>query len=204
MLVLMGGGTASGKTSIATEYAARIDALLIHHDRYYKDIPHPLGYNFDEPDALDNNLLAEHMALLRAGLPANLPKYDFPSHSRLPETEIVYPKPIIIIEGILVLAIPELTQYADICVFVDAPSDIRLCRRLNRDVLERQRSIESVLAQYLNTVRPMHNLHIEPSKSKAHVQLDGTVPIEQSVRELSDFVSGFQNKQNSRSNIDEY
>ena len=204
MLVLMGGGTASGKTSIATEYAVRIDALLIHHDRYYKDIPHPLGYNFDEPDALDNTLLAEHMALLRAGLPANLPKYDFPSHSRLPETEIVYPKPIIIIEGILVLAIPELVQYADICVFVDAPSDIRLCRRLNRDVLERQRSIESVLAQYLNTVRPMHNLHIEPSKSRAHVQLDGTVPIEQSVRELSDFVSGFQNKQNSRSNIDKY
>ena len=202
MLVLMGGGTASGKTSIATEYAAQIDDLLIHHDRYYKDIPHPLGYNFDEPDALDNSLLAQHMALLQAGFPAKLPKYDFPSHSRLLETEIVYPKPIIIIEGILVLAIPELVQYADICVFVDAPSDIRLCRRLKRDVLERQRSIESVLAQYLNTVRPMHNLHIEPSKSKAHVKLDGTVPIEQSVRQLSDYVSGYHTKQNSRSTND--
>ena len=85
---------------------------------------------FDEPDALDNALLAEHMAQLRAGQPAHLPKYDFPSHFRLPETECVYPKPIIIIEGILVLAIPELVKHADICVFVDAPADIRLCRRL--------------------------------------------------------------------------
>ena len=188
MLLLMGGGTASGKTSIASEYAAQIDALLIHHDRYYRDIPHPLGYNFDEPDALDNALLAEHMAQLRAGQPAHLPKYDFPSHSRLPETECVYPKPIIIIEGILVLAIPELVKHADICVFVDAPADIRLCRRLNRDVLERQRSIESVLSQYLNTVRPMHNLHIEPSRASANIELNGTVPISESVRHLASFV----------------
>ena len=126
MLLLMGGGTASGKTSIASEYAAKIDALLIHHDRYYRDIPHPLGYNFDEPKALDNELLAEHMKLLRSGKPAQLPLYDFPSHARLPETEQVFPKPIIIIEGILVLAIPELVQHADICAFVDAPRSLRI------------------------------------------------------------------------------
>ena len=199
MLLLMGGGTASGKTSIASEYAAKIDALLIHHDRYYRDIPHPLGYNFDEPEALDNDLLAEHMKRLRAGKPAQLPCYDFPSHARLPETEQVFPKPIIIIEGILVLAIPELVQHADICVFVDAPADIRLCRRLNRDVLERQRSIESVLSQYLNTVRPMHNLHIEPSKSLADIVLDGTIPISESVDKLGKFVS-FYSDHNSKVN----
>ena len=195
MLLLMGGGTASGKTSIASDYAAKVDALLIHHDRYYRDIPHPSGYNFDEPEALDNALLAEHMQLLNAGKAADLPCYDFPSHSRLERTERVYPKPLIIIEGILVLAIPELVQHADLCVFVEAPADIRLCRRLNRDVLERQRSIESVLSQYLNTVRPMHNLHIEPSRSIANIVLDGTIPISESVSRLIDFVNSYQTKE---------
>lgn len=188
MLLLMGGGTASGKTSIASDYAKKVDALLIHHDRYYRDIPHPLGYNFDEPKALDNELLSQHMHHLSLGQPVDLPVYDFPSHSRLKKTERVYPKPIIIIEGILVLAIPELIQHADICVYVDAAADVRLCRRLRRDVLERQRSIDSVLEQYLNTVRPMHNQYIEPSKSLANLVLNGLAPIEKSVEELDEFL----------------
>lgn len=192
MLLLMGGGTASGKTTIASDYADQVGALLIHHDRYYRDIPHPLGYNFDEPEALDNELLSQHMHRLSLGYPVDLPVYDFPSHSRLKKTERVYPKPIIIIEGILVLAIPELTQHADICVYVEAPADVRLCRRLRRDVLERQRSIDSVLEQYLNTVRPMHNQYIEPSKSLANLVLNGMAPIKESVEELGLFVKNKQ------------
>lgn len=189
MLLLMGGGTASGKTSIASAYATQVEALLIHHDRYYRDIPHPLGYNFDEPAALDNELLAHHMHQLSIGQPADLPVYDFPSHARLKQTERVYPKSIIIVEGILVLAIPELVRYADACVYVEAPADIRLCRRLGRDVLQRQRSVESVLNQYINTVRPMHEKHIEPSKKNASLILDGTIPISKSVEQLESFIT---------------
>ena len=179
-IVLIAGGTASGKTTIAKEVAHRIDAVLIHHDRYYKDIPHPRGYNFDEPDALDNMLLAQHIRQLKNGQSADLPIYDFPTHSRLPQTETIQPRPIIIIEGILVLSDPELRSLGDLCVFVDAPADIRLTRRIRRDVLERGRDVESVLEQYLNTVRPMHNIHIAPCQEYTSVLLDGTVPISQS------------------------
>ena len=179
-IVLITGGTASGKTTIAKDLAKRIDAVLIHHDRYYKDIPHPRGYNFDEPDALDNMLLAKHIRQLKAGQAANLPIYDFPTHSRLPQTETITPRPIIIIEGILVMSDPELRALGDLCVFVDAPADIRLTRRIRRDVLERGRDVESVLEQYLNTVRPMHNIHIAPCQEYTSILLDGTVPVSQS------------------------
>ena len=179
-IVLIAGGTASGKTTIAKNLAKRIDAVLIHHDRYYKDIPHPRGYNFDEPDALDNMLLAKHIRQLKAGQSANLPIYDFPTHSRLPQMEPINPRPIIIIEGILVMSDPELRALGDLCVFVDAPADIRLTRRIRRDVLERGRDVESVLEQYLNTVRPMHNIHIAPCQEYTSILLDGTVPISQS------------------------
>jgi uridine kinase len=107
----------------------------------------------------------------------------------------VHPRPIIIIEGILVLAIPEIVQYADACVYVDAPADIRLCRRLRRDVLERKRNVDSVLEQYLNTVRPMHEKHIEPSMKNAQLLLDGTVPIAKSVEKLDAFINDLKKNQ---------
>jgi len=179
-ILLIAGGTASGKTTIARAVANRIDAVLIHHDRYYKDIPHPKGYNFDEPAALDNQLLATHIRQLKSGQPADLPVYHFPTHARLSQTERIEPRPIIIIEGILVMSDPELRNLGDICAFVDAPADIRLTRRIRRDVVERGRDVESVLEQYIKTVRPMHNIHIEPCKEYASIFLDGTIPIAQS------------------------
>ena len=181
IILLMAGGTASGKTTIATELSKRLNAVLVHHDRYYKDIPHPRGYNFDEPAALESDLLATHIQLLKEGKPAKLPIYDFSTHSRISKTELVYPSPIIIVEGILVMSVPELRALADLCVFVDAPADIRLIRRIRRDVVERGRDVEGVLAQYISTVRPMHERHIAPCKDLASILLNGTAPIEESV-----------------------
>ena len=183
-ILLMAGGTASGKTTIATQLAKRLNAVLVHHDRYYKDIPHPRGYNFDEPKALENTLLASHIKLLKKGKPARLPIYDFSTHCRSPQTELVSPSPIIIVEGILVMAVPELRELADLCVFVEAPADVRLIRRIKRDVLERGRDFVGVLAQYISTVRPMHEQHIAPCKDLASIVLDGTAPIEDNVNTL--------------------
>ncbi|MEC7985196.1 MAG: uridine kinase [Myxococcota bacterium] len=188
-VILIAGGTASGKTTIATAFAAQNPhSVLIHHDRYYKDIPHPRGYNFDEPNALDSAHLAKDIQSLKKGTFAELPVYDFSRHARSMQTERIYPKPIIIVEGILVLAAPELYPLADGCVFVDAPDDIRLIRRIRRDVVERGRNVEGVLEQYLQTVRPMHHQHVLPSKRKASLHLDGQAPVAESVRRLQEYI----------------
>ena len=190
IILLMAGGTASGKTTIASALAKRLNAVLIHHDRYYKDIPHPRGYNFDEPDALENTLLAAHIRQLKNGTQAELPVYDFATHSRTTQIETVFPSSIIIVEGILVMSVPELRALADVCVYVDAPDDIRLVRRMRRDIVERGRDVEGVLFQYLSTVRPMHELHIAPCKDKASLVLDGTTPIEENVEKLVHMLTG--------------
>ena len=184
-IIVIAGGTASGKTTIANQFAQQYDALVIHHDRYYKDIPHPEGYNFDEPEALDNQLLVQNIASLKQGNPAHLPIYDFPSHSRLAETEKIHPRELIIVEGILTLAVPEVREIGDFLIYVNAPDDIRLARRLQRDVVDRGRSVDSVLKQYMNTVRPMHNLHVLPSKKYASLELDGLSDVQSSVDKLS-------------------
>jgi len=150
---------------------------VLNHDRYYKDIPHPKGFNFDEPNALDNALLISHIEKLKRGMSIEAPIYDFPTHSRSTDTERIDPKPHILIEGILTLAVPEIQRLADLCLFVEAPDDIRLIRRLQRDVLYRGRNVEEVLQQYLHTVRPMHLLHIAPTKSMADLVLDGPAPV---------------------------
>ena len=184
-ILLMAGGTASGKSTLAHELNKRIhDSVLIQHDRYYKDIPHPKGYNFDEPDALDNALLAKHIALLKSGKSAFTPIYDFPTHMRTKEVEEIKPQKLIIIEGILVMSVPEIVQQSDITIFVDAPADIRLARRIRRDVVERGRDVEGVLEQYFSTVRPMHLLHIEPHKNKADLVINGTRPIDESIQKI--------------------
>ena len=183
-IIVMAGGTASGKTSIAAEFAHRYDCLIIHHDRYYKDILFPPDANFDEPDALDNDLLSEHLKALKQGLVVELPIYDFPTHRRLKTTDRTEPKELIIVEGILTLAAPEIADQGDIHIFVEAPDDIRLARRLQRDVVERGRSVEGVITQYMATVRPMHNLHVKPSQSRAEISLDGTIPLTESVAQM--------------------
>ena len=195
LVVLIAGGTASGKTTIAKAFAAQNpDAVLIHHDRYYKDIPHPRGYNFDEPAALDSAHLAKDIQRLKKGLAADLPVYDFAKHARSKETERVESKPILLVEGILVLAAPELYPLADLCVFVDAPDDIRLIRRIRRDVVERGRNVEGVMEQYIRTVRPMHLLHVLPSRAKASLYLNGQVSVEESVQALQAHIHTFSSK----------
>ena len=173
-VVLISGGTASGKTTLAGELVRTTEALLVTHDRYYRDIPYPRGFNFDHPDALDTELLEEHIGLLKSGHSVELPVYDFATHSRLQRTEYMKSGPLLIVEGILVLTSDILVRAADLIIYVDAPDDIRLMRRIRRDVAERGRTVESVLDQYMMTVRPMHETYVLPGREKADLILDGT------------------------------
>jgi uridine kinase len=145
---------------------------VLDHDAYYRDLSHlPLenriGYNFDHPDALETALMRAHLDQLIAGSPIEKPVYDFKSYTRSDKTQTVEPRPVIIVEGILVLAEKLLLEKMDIKIYVDTADDIRLLRRIRRDIHERGRSIDSVLAQYERTVRPMHIEFVEPSKRKA-------------------------------------
>ncbi|HYY43137.1 MAG TPA: uridine kinase [Pyrinomonadaceae bacterium] len=177
MIIGICGGTGSGKTTVANKILESVstnDVAFLQQDSYYRNRAElPLDYrqqvNFDHPDAIDNDLLIEHLRALKAGQAVALPLYDFRQHVRLPETERVEPKLIIILEGILIFAEPRLLAEMDIKVFVDTPDDIRFIRRLRRDVAERGRTVDSVIEQYLATVRPMHMQFVEPSKRVADV-----------------------------------
>ena len=177
MIIGICGGTGSGKTTVANRILETVSAdevLFIQQDLYYRNLKDmPLDYrnaaNFDHPDAVDNELLINHLKKLRAGEPVELPIYDFRTHTRLPDTTRINPKPIVIVEGILIFAEPRLLELMDIKVFVDTPDDIRFIRRLQRDIAERGRTVDSVIEQYLATVRPMHMQFVEPSKRHADV-----------------------------------
>ena len=150
------------------------DVVFIQQDSYYRNLKDlPLDgrqlANFDHPDAIDNDLLVNHIRKLKAGDPVELPIYDFRTHTRKSETLLIDPQPIVIVEGILIFADPRLLEQLDIKVFVDTPDDIRFIRRLSRDIAERGRTVESVIEQYLATVRPMHMQFVEPSKRYADV-----------------------------------
>src|SRR3989454_8983211 len=177
MIIGICGGTGSGKTTIANRILQSVSAdevVFIQQDLYYRDLKDmPLDYrnvaNFDHPDAIDNALLANHLKKLNAGKPVELPIYDFRTHSRLPDTTPIEAKPIVIVEGILIFAEPRLLEQMDVKVFVDTPDDVRFIRRLKRDLAERGRTVDSVIEQYLATVRPMHMQFVEPSKRYADV-----------------------------------
>ncbi len=171
------GGTGAGKTTISHAILDRVGShhiAYIPHDAYYKDldaIPF-IGEgirNFDHLDALDNALMIEHIKQLQGWRPVDIPTYDFARYCRLPETHRVDPQPIILIEGILTLAEPGLRNLCDIKIFVDIDADIRLIRRMLRDIEERGRNVNSVINQYLSTVRPMHLQFVEPSRRYADV-----------------------------------
>ncbi len=174
-IVGIAGGTASGKTTLARLASLRTGAALLTHDRYYRDA-HP-DTNFDHPDALDTAGLVADLDRLRAGLAVDLPIYDFATHKRLPTTDRLTPGPLLLVEGILVLAEPTLRARFDLCVYVEAAADLRLIRRVRRDITERGRDVESVLAQYLATVRPMHEAFVQPSAAHAALVLDGERPV---------------------------
>ncbi|HEV2836564.1 MAG TPA: uridine kinase [Pyrinomonadaceae bacterium] len=177
LIIGISGGTGSGKTTVANRILESVSAsevVFIQQDSYYRNINDlPLDYrniaNFDHPDALDNDLLVNHVRRLKAGEPVELPLYDFKTSMRLNDTRHVEPKPIVIVEGILIFVDPRLLEQMDIKVFVDTPDDIRFIRRLRRDLAERGRTVESVIEQYIATVRPMHMQFVEPSKRHADV-----------------------------------
>ena len=177
LIIGISGGTGSGKTTVANRILESVQAsevVFIQQDSYYRNLKDlPLDYrhvaNFDHPDALDNDLLVNHIRKLRAGESLELPIYDFRTHTRANETRSVEPRPIVIVEGILIFADPRLLEQMDIKVFVDTPDDIRFIRRLRRDIDERGRTLESVIEQYVGTVRPMHIQFVEPSKRFADV-----------------------------------
>jgi uridine kinase len=177
MIIGICGGTGSGKTTVANrilESVSKDEVVFLQQDSYYRNLDDmPLDFrnkiNFDHPDAIDNDLLVEHLCTLKRGEAAELPIYDFKNHSRRPETLHTEPQPIIIVEGILIFADQRLLDAMDIKVYVDTPDDIRFIRRLRRDIAERGRTVESVIEQYVTTVRPMHMQFVEPSKRYADV-----------------------------------
>jgi uridine kinase len=175
VIIGIAGGTGSGKTSVARAIYDRVGKDRIEwvsHDSYYREFeglsPDELHHiNWDHPDALETELLARHLDVLRKGSSVDVPVYDFATYARKTESQNVKPRKVIIVEGILVLAEPELRKRIDIKLFVDTPADIRFLRRLMRDIKTRGRSVESVIEQYMTTVRPMHEEFVEPSKRYA-------------------------------------
>jgi uridine kinase len=171
------GGSGSGKTTVALKILERVGfdrVAYVPHDAYYRDAGHlppneRTQLNFDHPDSLDNDLLISQVKALQAGRAIEIPVYDFKTYTRTSETRRIEPQPVIMIEGILIFADKRLRDLMDVKIFVDTDADLRLIRRLRRDMEERGRSAESVIEQYLRTVRPMHLEFVEPSKRYADV-----------------------------------
>lgn len=177
MLVGIAGGSGSGKTTVARRIIQAFDpsrVVCLDMDSYYRDLSHLTlperrQVNFDHPDAFDTELFREHLARLRSNASILKPVYDFSRSTRSERVVEIAPAPIVIVEGILVLAVPEVCELLDAKIFVSTDGDIRFIRRLERDVSERGRSLESVIRQYTKTVRPMHHAFVEPSKRNADI-----------------------------------
>ena len=177
LIIGIAGGSGSGKTTLAIRLKERFgedEVRLISHDSYYKrhdELPFAerCKLNYDHPDAFDNDLLIEHLRELKAGRAIDCPVYDYADHNRSSEVQHIEPAPVLIVEGILPLAEPELCKLFDYKIYVDTDADVRILRRILRDVKERGRSLESVVNQYLTTVKPMHEMYVEPSKRSADI-----------------------------------
>jgi uridine kinase len=171
------GGSGSGKTTVTKAILERVGReriVLLPHDSYYRDLSHlPLDQrarvNFDHPEAFDNALYLEQLDALISGQPVAVPTYDFTTYVRLPEIQTIQPQQVVLLEGILIFADAMLRERMNIKLFVDAESDLRIIRRIQRDTRSRGRSVESVIEQYLRTVRPMHLEFVEPSKRYADI-----------------------------------
>ncbi len=197
LVIGIAGGSGSGKTTLTHRLTQALgdDATVLTHDSYYRAHAN-MTYeelsqlNYDHPDAYENDLLVRHLDALRRGESVQRPVYDFAIHNRTKQTVTVEPSRVIVVEGILILANPALRSHMDLRVFVDAPADLRILRRLRRDVRERGRSIESVIEQYLATVRPMHDAFVEPSKRYADIVVptDGESDLSAAVTAIMGYV----------------
>ena len=177
LIIGIAGGSGSGKTTVAQEILKRVGPhriAYLPHDAYYKDLSglpptQKAEVNFDHPNSLETELLIQHVKQLKSGNPVELPVYDFSNDSRTEKTIPITPHRVIVVEGILIFAEPDLRPLFDLKIFVDTDSDLRFIRRLQRDISERGRTPESVINQYIKTVRPMHLEFVEPSKRYADV-----------------------------------
>ena len=177
LVIAIAGGSGSGKTTVANVILQRVGShriAYLPHDAYYRDLANlPLNQrievNFDHPDSLENDLLVQHVRQLKQWQAIEMPVYDFTHHTRTAQTIPVLPQRVIMVEGILIFAEPQLRELFDVKIFVDTDADIRFIRRLERDITERGRTTDSVVNQYLRTVRPMHLEFVEPSKRYADV-----------------------------------
>lgn len=175
LIIGIGGGTGAGKTTLSRTICRNLpdaEVAYIEHDAYYHDLAHltpeeRAEVNFDHPDSLDNGLLVEHLDALLCGEGIDRPNYDFVNHTRSPETTRVDPAAVVVVEGILIFADPRLADRYDIRMFIDTPADIRILRRIRRDIEQRGRTFEETRQQYYATVRPMHAAFVEPTKYKA-------------------------------------
>jgi uridine kinase len=175
MIIGICGGTGSGKTTIARAIVESVGArnvVLVEQDSYYRNLADmPLDErhqaNFDHPDSIDSDMLVNHLIRLKQGLPVEMPLYDFVTHTRSDKIEVIEPKPVVIVEGILIFSESRVLDLLDVRIFVDTPDDVRLMRRLRRDINERGRTFERTLEQYERTIRPMHFEFVEPSKRHA-------------------------------------
>ena len=177
ILIGIAGGTGSGKTTLANRLVdsfGKDEVSILRHDNYYKrhdemTYDERSKLNYDHPDAFDTELLCQHIRMLKEGKAIEMPVYDYTVHNRSNDVIVVEPAPVIVLEGILIFAEPSLCKLMDIKVFVDTDADVRILRRILRDVKERERSLDSVISQYLTTVKPMHEQFVEPSKRRADI-----------------------------------
>lgn len=203
MTIGIAGGTGSGKTTITRRLLQKISSnvSVIYHDNYYK-AHNDLNYeqrsllNYDCPDAFDTELMLRDLKRLRAGEAIRCPVYDYTIHNRSDKTVLVKPSPVVIVEGILILQDPRLCELLDIKIFVDTDADVRILRRIVRDVRDRGRSLESVVDQYLTTVKPMHEMYVEPSKRNADIIIPegghNLVAMDMLIERIRAHVSGVQ------------
>lgn len=197
VIIGIAGGTGSGKSTIANKLIETFkenETSILRHDNYYRGQAHlppseRENVNYDHPDAFESDLLCRHLEDLKEGRTIEMPVYDFTTHTRSDQVVEVHPAPVIIIEGILIFSEPDLCDQMDIKVFVDTDADVRILRRMTRDVSERGRSLESVINQYLGTVKPMHEQFVEPSKRKADIIIpeggENKVALEMLVHKIS-------------------
>ena len=200
IVIGIAGGTGSGKTTFANKIrdAFKKDVVMLCHDYYYKPNSHlpfeeRVKLNYDHPDAFETELLIEHVNQLKDGMAVDHPVYSFVEHTRMEEKVNVKPAKVIIVEGILIFENKELCDLCDIKVFVDTDADVRILRRLIRDVKERGRDIDSVINQYLNTVKPMHEQFVDPSKKRADVIIPeggfNSVALEMLLERIRNFIN---------------